>query len=454
MNAVSLISPLDGRYASDTRELASVFSEKGLFYYRLKVEIEFFIALGEVLPELGPVSPDDKAFLRGILLNFSEKDALKIKKTEQTTNHDVKALEYFIKANLKSRKALWEKREFIHFALTSDDVNNIAFSLMLKEGLSIYCLELEKLLQGLAAMSHNFKAMPLLSLTHGQPATPGTLGKEMAVFYLRFREAHSQLSSLRLKGKFSGATGSWNAHAFTCPEVDWISFSRNFLESLGLEFNPITTQIEPHDATAEAFHALARCNAILKDLNQDVWLYICRGIFRQRRLEGEVGSSTMPHKINPWKFENSEGNLVIANALLTAMAEKLPVSRLQRDLSDSTILRNQGMAIGHSLLALRSSLNGLSRLDPDPETMAAELEAHWEVLAEPVQVMLRKLGLPNPYEALKKLTRGKTLTRDDYQHFIRSLRIPAAEKERLLELTPAGYTGLAIQLVDQFIPKP
>ena len=451
--SVSSISPLDGRYASESIELASVFSEKALFHYRLKTELEFFIALGEVLPELGQVSPEDQIFLRGIVENFDEKDALKIKKTEQTTNHDVKALEYFIKANLKTRKSLWDKREFIHFALTSDDVNNIAFSLMLKEGLRIYTAELEKLLQRLAAMAHDYKEMPLLSLTHGQPATPGTLGKEMAVFYLRFKEARAQLGSLRLKGKFSGATGSWNAHAFTCPEVDWISFSRNFLNSLGLEFNPVTTQIEPHDSTAEAFHTLARCNAILKDLNQDVWLYICRGIFRQRRLEGEVGSSTMPHKINPWKFENSEGNLLIANALLTAMAEKLPVSRLQRDLSDSTILRNQGLAIGHSLLALRSTLNGLSRLDPDPETMASELDAHWEVLAEPVQVMMRKLSLPNPYEALKKLTRGKTLTRKDYQRFIRSLRIPADVKERMLALTPATYTGIAEQLVDQFIPK-
>lgn len=452
--SVSSISPLDGRYAAEVSELTSIFSERGLFRYRLKVEIEFFIALGEVLPELGPVSPDDQDYLRGILKNFDEKDAMKIKKTEETTNHDVKALEYFIKANLKSRKALWDKREFIHFALTSDDVNNIAFSLMLKEGLQIYAAELEKLLKKLSAMSHEFKAIPLLSLTHGQPATPGTLGKEIAVFYLRFREAQIQLSRLRLKGKFSGATGSWNAQAFTCPEVDWIAFSRKFLNSLGLEMNPITTQIEPHDATAEAFHALARCNSILKDLNQDMWLYICRGIFRQRRLDAEVGSSTMPHKINPWKFENSEGNLVIANALLTTMAEKLPVSRLQRDLSDSTILRNQGMAIGYSLLALRSSLNGLSRLDPDPETMAAELEAHWEVLAEPVQVMMRKLGLPNPYEALKKLTRGKTLKQKDYQRFIRSLRLPAQVKEKLIALTPSGYTGLAENLVDQFIPKP
>jgi len=454
MNAVSLLSPLDGRYAGETRELASVFSEQGLFYFRLKIEIEFFIALGFEVPELGPVAEDDQAFLREIVANFDEKDALKIKKTEQTTNHDVKALEYFIKAAVKNRKTLWEKREFIHFALTSDDVNNLAFSLMLKEGLRIYSAELEKLLQRLASMSHEFKAMPLLSLTHGQPATPGTLGKEMAVFYLRLREAHSQISKLNLKGKFSGATGSWNAHAFTCPEVDWISFSRNFLQSLGLEFNPITTQIEPHDTTAEAFHALLRCNAIIKDLNQDVWLYISRGIFRQRKLEGEVGSSTMPHKINPWKFENSEGNLVIANALLTAMAEKLPVSRLQRDLSDSTILRNQGQAIGYSLLALKSTINGLSRLDPDPETMTSELESHWEVLAEPVQVMMRKLSLPNPYEALKKLTRGNTLSKKDYQRFIRSLRIPAEVRERLLVLTPATYTGLAENLVNQFIPKP
>lgn len=454
MNPVSLLSPVDGRYAAETGELSAVFSEKGLFYYRLKVEIEFFIALGEVLPELGSVSADDRAFLQGILSDFSEKDALKIKKTEKTTNHDVKALEYFIKASLKGRESLWKKREFIHFALTSDDVNNIAFSLMLKEGLRIYSDELKNLLARLATMSHDFKSMPLLSLTHGQPATPGTLGKEMAVFYLRMQEANEQLQKLRLKAKFSGATGNWNAHAFTCPEVDWISFSRNFLQSLGLDFNPLTTQIEPHDTTAEAFHALIRCNGILKDLNQDIWLYICRGIFRQRRLEGEVGSSTMPHKINPWKFENSEGNLVIANGLLSAMAEKLPVSRLQRDLSDSTILRNQGMAIAYSLLALRSSLNGLSRLDPDPETMAAELESHWEVLAEPVQVMMRKLGLPNPYEALKKLTRGKTLTQKDYQHFIRSLRLPADAKEKLLALSPAGYTGLAQNLVEQFIPKP
>jgi adenylosuccinate lyase len=454
MSSVSLISPIDGRYAAETQDLAGVFSEKALFYYRLKVEIEYLIALGEEIPELGKISKVDQDYLREILDRFDEKEALKIKKNEKKTNHDVKALEYYLKEKIKKRQNLWEKKEFIHFALTSDDVNNIAFSLMLKEGIRLYSVQLSILLESLAGMAHRYKAMSLLSLTHGQPATPSTLGKEMGVFWLRFQQAGEQLDKLRFKAKFSGATGNWNAQVFACPEVNWTRFSQDFLTSLGLEFNPLTTQIEPHDATADAFHTLARCNAILKDLNQDVWLYISRGIFRQRRLDGEVGSSTMPHKINPWKFENSEGNLVIANALLLAMAEKLPVSKLQRDLSDSTVLRIQGQAIAYSLLALKSTLNGLNRLDPDTEKMTAELEEHWELLAEPVQVLLRKCGHPNPYEALKKFTRGQRISREDFQRFIKSLKVSEDIKEKMLSLRPGSYTGLAENLVDQFIPKP
>jgi adenylosuccinate lyase len=303
-------------------------------------------------------------------------------------------------------------------------------------------------------LAHSFKAIPLLSLTHGQAATPSTLGKELAVFWLRFQEVQQQLKSIGMKAKFSGATGNWNAQIFACPDVKWIEFSRDFLASLGLEFNPLTTQIEPHDTTAAALHTLARCNTILKDLNQDIWLYISRGVFRQRKLEGEVGSSTMPHKINPWKFENSEGNITIANALLIAMAEKLPVSKLQRDLSDSTVLRNQGQALAYSLLAIKSTLNGLSRLHPDEAQTRSELESHWELLAEPVQVMLRKCGHPNPYEALKKFTRGQSLGKEDFQQFIKGLKIPADIKNNMLALRPDTYTGLAESLVDQFIPKP
>ena len=453
MPALTLISPLDGRYAGETKELSSIFSEAALFKNRLLIEIEYLIALSEEekIKELSEISSADKSYLRSLYANFDLKEAIKIKKIEAKTNHDVKALEYYIKDKIKKQPALNNIREFVHFALTSDDVNNIAFSLMLKEGVESYKSTLSKLISGLKDLAIQNKSIPLLSLTHGQAATPSTVGKEIAVFYLRFKSQLESLERIRLKAKLSGATGNWNAHLVAYPEVNWLAFSQKFIESLGLEFNPLTTQIEPHDSSAECLHAIARCNAILRDLNQDVWLYISRGIFKQRKLAGEVGSSTMPHKINPWKFENSDGNLVMANAIIIAMAEKLPISKLQRDLSDSTLLRNQGLALGYSVLALKSTLNGLSRLDVDLQKTKAELADHWELLAEPIQVVLRKLSFKNPYEILKKFSRGENISKADFQNFIKGLKIDKEVKEQLLQLSPENYTGYAEHLVNQYI---
>ena len=448
-SALTAISPLDGRYAGQLESLRTYFSEFGLIRYRVRVEIEWLIALAAnpQLREIGPFSDSTVTGLRRLAAEFSTINGERVKAIEAETNHDVKAIEYWLKESARSNPEVQKASEFIHFACTSEDINNLAYALAL-DGCrrAVLLPALERIIDRLAAMAHDLAELPMLSRTHGQPATPTTLGKEIANFVFRLRRARSGIGAVRLLGKTNGAVGNYNAHLVAYPGFDWEGFARRFVESLGLEFNPYTTQIEPHDSLAELFDAVARTNTILLDLDRDLWGYVSLGHFRQRVKEGEVGSSTMPHKVNPIDFENSEGNAGVANALLRHLADKLPVSRWQRDLSDSTALRNVGVALGHSLLAWRSCLRGLEKLEPDPKRMAEDLEANWEVLAEPVQTVMRRFGVPNAYEQLKTLTRGKRITREGLAEFIRDLQIPEAEKQRLLELTPGTYTGKAAEL--------
>jgi len=453
MSNLTAISPLDGRYYEEVKDLSPIFSEWALMKYRLKIEVEYLIALSNEpkVAEVREFTAEERARLRSICEKFGEAEALKVKKLEKTAKHDVKSIEYYLKERVGGIKSLKGYSEFVHFALTSEDVNNLSYSLMLKEGLMAYVKVLKTLLAKLKALAHKNKKVAMLSLTHGQPATPTTLGKELAVFYSRLDRQLADLRFLKLFGKFSGTVGNWNAHLIAYPKIDWTAFSRKFVESLGLEFNPLTTQIEPHDCLAQAYHNLVRLNNIVKDLNQDLWLYVSRGIFKQKKVNGEVGSSTMPHKINPIYFENSEGNLGLANAVLEHLASKLTVSRLQRDLSDSTVLRNQGVGLGYSILAIKSTLNGLSRLEVDKQKVSGELKNHWELLAEPIQVVLRKEGYSKPYEALKSLTRGQTITKTDLHKFIKSLKIGKIAKDQLLKLTPENYLGLAGKLVDKYL---
>ena len=448
-SALTAISPLDGRYAGQVEPLRNYFSEFGLIRYRVRVEIEWLIALAAhaQLREIGPFSDATVAELRRLAAKFSTGNGERVKAIEAETNHDVKAIEYWLKESARSNPEVQKASEFIHFACTSEDINNLAYALAL-DGCrrAVLLPALERLIDRLAVMAHDLAELPMLSRTHGQPATPTTLGKEIANFVFRLRRARSGVGGVRLLGKINGAVGSYNAHLAAYPGFDWESFARRFVESLGLEFNSYTTQIEPHDSLAEFFDAVARTNTVLLDLDRDLWGYVSLGYFRQRVKEGEVGSSTMPHKVNPIDFENSEGNIGVANALLRHLADKLPVSRWQRDLSDSTALRNVGVAIGHSLLAWRSCLRGLDGLEADPKRLADDLEANWEVLAEPVQTVMRRFGVPNAYEQLKALTRGKRITREGLAEFVRALPIPEAEKQRLLELTPGSYTGKAAEL--------
>ena len=462
-SSLEALSPLDGRYASQMHELAQIFSEMGLMQKRVMVEIEYLIALGEEkgVREVPPFDERQKNLSRSLYQKFKLKDAGEVKKIENTTNHDVKAIEYFIKGKLRRppHPLLSKERglkgrfpvEFIHFALTSEDVNNLAYSLMWQEGIKIYTNHLNKLIHEVKKLAKHYNNLSILSLTHGQPATPTTMGKEMAVFYFRLARQREELERIKFKGKFSGAVGNWNAHMAAYPKVDWLKFSQRFIESLGLVFNPLTTQIESHDTLAQSFDALKRLNTILINLCQDMWLYISRGIFKQLMKPGEVGSSTMPHKVNPIKFENAESNAGLAVALLEHMSRTLPVSRLQRDLRDSSLIRNQGVALGHSLLAVKNALTGLAQVTPNATVLQGELENHWEVLAEPIQTILRKAGYPKPYEKLKELTRGKTVTKETVQKFITSLDIPKEEKNTLLKLTPHNYTGLAEKLVEKYI---
>ena len=445
-NQLSALSPLDGRYGNSVKDLAAYFSEAALMRYRLYVEIEYLIALSyeKQIKDLPVFSKNEQARLRRTYQDFNSAGAKKIKDIETTTNHDVKAIEYYIRGKIKKSLHPW-----IHFALTSEDVNNLAYSLMWQHGLKhIYLVKLQLVFKELRKMAKKHKAAPMLSFTHGQPATPTTFGKEMAVFCSRLNQQINQLKTHKLLGKFSGATGTWSAHLSAYPKVNWIRFSSRFIKVLGLEPNLLTTQIESHDSTAESYQQVVRVNTILTDLCKDMWFYISRGIIGQKKVIGEVGSSTMPHKINPIQFENAEGNLGIANSLLNHLAVKLPISRMQRDLTDSTTLRNQGVALGHSYLAVQNIIKGLSRITINKLQMSAELNTHWEVVAEAVQTVLRKAGQQDAYEQLKTLTRGEAINAEIMAEFVSGLNIPDNDKETLLTLTPASYIGLAPKLVD------
>lgn len=447
------LSPLDGRYQQKVAALRPHFSEYALIHNRVRIEIEWFKALSNepAFAEIPAFSADTAAQLNRLFENFSIDDAQVVKSIEAQTNHDVKAVEYWLKQNLVQNLEIAAVTEFIHFACTSEDINNLAHGLMLKNSRDQVMLPmLDDLIQQLSLLARELADAPMLARTHGQPATPTTMGKELANFAYRLQQGRERLASTVISGKINGAVGNYNAHMVTYPAIDWEAFAQAFVIKLGLTFNPYTTQIEPHDAIAELFDAYARINAILLDLDRDIWGYVSLGYFRQKTKAGEVGSSTMPHKVNPIDFENSEGNLGIANALFRHLSDKLPISRWQRDLTDSTVLRNMGVALGHTLLAYDSCRKGLGKLEIDRTRLADDLQQAWEVLAEPIQTVMRRYGIANPYEQLKELTRGKTgINRAALQQFIDKLDIPEAEKKRLLQLTPHDYTGLATQLANR-----
>jgi adenylosuccinate lyase len=449
LTSLSALSPLDGRYATKTDPLRPILSEAGFMRHRVKVEICWLQALAEAgLPEIKPFSPAATALLNRLVADFSEANAARIKAIEAVTNHDVKAVEYWLKEQFAAVPELVAASEFIHFACTSEDINNTSHGMMLKSARDDVLLPaLQAVIARLTELAHQNAAVPMLSRTHGQPASPTTLGKEIANVVARLRRAAERIAAVAVLGKMNGAVGNYNAHLSACPEIDWQVFSRNVIEQrLGLQWNPYTIQIEPHDYMAELFDAIARANTILLDLNRDLWGYISVGYFKQRLKAGEIGSSTMPHKVNPIDFENSEGNLGMANAVLRHMAEKLPVSRWQRDLTDSTVLRNIGVAFGYALLAYDSCLRGLNKLEVNPVRLAEDLDATWEVLAEPVQTVMRRYGVENPYEQLKELTRGKGISREALHAFVLQLAIPQPAKDLLLAMTPANYIGIAEQL--------
>ncbi len=449
-STLSALSPLDGRYAAKVAGLREHFSEFGLIRARVRIEIAWLIALSDEpgIPEVAPFSAEARAALAAAAATFALADAERVKAIESTTNHDVKAVEYWLKERFARVPEILRVGEFIHFACTSEDINNLAHGLMLAEARRTILLPaLSGIAASLRSLAHAHAALPMLARTHGQPATPTTLGKEMANVYARLERQIAAIEHVPIKGKMNGAVGNYNAHIVACPEVDWERLAAKVVRGLHLDFNPYTTQIEPHDYMAELFDAVARANTVLIDLDRDIWGYVSLGYFRQRVQDGEVGSSTMPHKVNPIDFENSEGNLGLANALLRHLAEKLPISRWQRDLSDSTVLRNMGVALGHALLGWTSLQRGLSGLAVDEARIAADLDANWEVLAEPIQTVMRRHGVPNPYEQLKALTRGRTgMTRESLHAFIDSLGIPVAAKARLKALTPATYVGKAGEL--------
>jgi len=447
--SLTSLSPLDGRYAGKVDALRPQFSEFGLIRRRLQVEIEWLKALAAEshFAEIPAFSPATVAELDALVAAFGPQQAAEVKEIEAVTNHDVKALEYWIKKQLANNAEVMRVSEFIHFACTSEDINNLSHALMLKAARDEVMLpSLDQLLARLKELAHQHAELPMMSRTHGQPATPTTLGKEMANVAYRLARARARIAAVSLLGKINGAVGNYNAHLAAYPGFDWERFAQRFVESLGLEFNPYTIQIEPHDAMAELFDAFARANSILVDLDRDVWGYISLGFFKQKLKAGEIGSSTMPHKVNPIDFENSEGNLGLANAVLRYLAEKLPISRWQRDLTDSTVLRNMGVGLGYTLLGYDSLLRGLGKLEAVPERLHDDLDANWELLAEPIQTVMRRFGIANPYEKLKELTRGNRVSREGMQAFVASLEIPAAAKAELLELTPWGYTGKAAEL--------
>jgi adenylosuccinate lyase len=448
LTSLTAVSPVDGRYGGKTESLRPIFSEYGLIRHRVLVEVCWLQALAahDGIPEVPALSDHAINILDGIFANFSEEDARRVKNIERTTNHDVKAVEYFLKEKIAGNAELEAVSEFIHFACTSEDINNLAYALMLREARGQVLLPLmDDTVNAIVALAHANADLPLLSRTHGQPATPTTVGKEMANFAYRLRRQREQLARIPLLGKINGAVGNYNAHLIAYPEVDWQKFAESFVTDLGLDWNPYTTQIEPHDYIAEMFDAIARYNTVLIDFARDVWGYISLGYFKQKTVAGEVGSSTMPHKVNPIDFENAEGNFGIANALFDHLAAKLPVSRWQRDLSDSTVLRNLGVGIAHTVIALESLLRGIGKLETNPARTAEDLDATWEVLAEAVQTVMRRYGIDKPYEKLKELTRGKGIDADSMRTFIDGLDIPADAKQRLRALTPAGYIGNAAE---------
>ena len=449
LSHLSALSPLDGRYASKTNALRPILSEAGFMHHRVMVEVAWLIALSEAgFAELPPFSKSARDLLEGLASNFTEDDAARIKSIEAVTNHDVKAVEYWLKEKVNDVPELVKASEFIHFACTSEDINNPSHGMMLKTARDTVLLpQLATVIAKLTELAHEHADLPMMSRTHGQPASPTTLGKEMANVVARLKRASERIAGVQILGKMNGAVGNYNAHLSAYPDIDWAAFSRKVIETkLGLTFNPHTIQIEPHDYIAELFDAIARTNTILLDLNRDIWGYISIGYFKQRTKAGEIGSSTIPHKVNPIDFENSEGNLGMANAVLKHMAEKLPVSRWQRDLTDSTVLRNIGVGFGYSVLAYDSCLRGLNKLEVNPDRLAADLNESWEVLAEPIQTVMRRYGIENPYEQLKELTRGKGITKEALREFVQGLAIPDEAKKQLLDMTPASYIGLAAKL--------
>ena len=456
MNSDSLlaVSPIDGRYANKCPELREIFSEFGLIRRRVAVECAWLEALSRErrIRECAALTAAERAALAGIAADFSVADAQRVKDIERTTNHDVKAEEYFLKerfARLARRPGLAglaARSEFIHFGCTSEDINNMSHALMLRDGKRVLRAAMDEVTRAIARLAKATARVPMLAHTHGQPASPTTVGKEFAVVSQRLKRQAAEIDRLVMPAKMNGAVGNFNAHLAAYPDVDWERLAGRVIASLGLRQNRLTTQIESHDGIAELFDAIQRWNAVLLDFDRDVWMYVSMGYFKQRTIKGEVGSSTMPHKVNPIDFENSEGNLGLANAVLGFMARKLPISRLQRDLTDSTTLRNMGVGFGYSLIAIRSTLKGLGKLELNRERLAADLDANWEVLAEPIQTVMRKVGMDHPYERLKELTRGRRVTAEILRDFIASLPLPAADRERLLRLTPATYVGLAARL--------
>ncbi|MFV8817235.1 adenylosuccinate lyase [Haliea sp. E17] len=446
LSALTAISPIDGRYAGKTAALRGIFSEFGLIQRRVLVEVRWLecLAAHPGISEVPPLSPAARKRLNAIADGFGEVDARRIKDIEATTNHDVKAVEYFLKERFAGDEELEAIEEFVHFACTSEDINNLSHALMLRDGLAAVLPDMEKIADALAALAREHAAVPMLSRTHGQTASPTTMGKEIANVVARLRRQLAQVGRVEFLGKINGAVGNYNAHLSAYPEVDWQSNAEQFVSSLGLTWNPYTTQIEPHDYMAELFDAVARFNTILVDFNRDIWAYISLGYFRQKTVAGEVGSSTMPHKVNPIDFENSEGNLGIANAVFGHLSAKLPISRWQRDLTDSTVLRNMGVGFGYGMIAYQACLKGIGKLELDANRLAEDLDNSWEVLAEPIQTVMRRYGIEKPYEKLKALTRGQAMNKQTIQDFVEKLDIPPAAKQELLAMTPASYIGNAV----------
>ncbi|OTQ36629.1 adenylosuccinate lyase [Gilliamella apis] len=452
LSALTALSPIDGRYGDKTTELRTIFSEYGLLKYRVQVEVRWLQKLANQadILEVPTLSEQANKHLNEIVDNFNEQDAIRIKTIEKTTNHDVKAVEYFLKEKVNTNEELQAINEFIHFACTSEDINNLSYALMLKTARDTVLIPYwNKLIATITTQAKTYRDLPLLSRTHGQPATPSTIGKEFANVVYRLKRQLKQLESIEILGKINGATGNYNAHMVAYPQINWHKFSEEFVTSLGLQWNPYTTQIEPHDYIAEYFDCIARFNTIMIDFDRDVWGYIALNHFKQKTVAGEIGSSTMPHKVNPIDFENSEGNLGLANAIMSHLGSKLPISRWQRDLTDSTVLRNLGVGIGYAIIAYQSTLKGLNKLEVNREYLLDELNRNWEVLAEPIQTVMRRYGIEKPYEKLKELTRGKRVDAQGMQQFIDSLALPEHEKARLKQLTPANYIGFAINFVDE-----